>query len=55
LRKTGSCETREMWRELARLITLFDEASPANICASEIGTFFRKKRARQDSNLRPPA
>jgi hypothetical protein len=24
---------RKFWRELARLITLFDEASPANISA----------------------
>jgi len=29
--KIGDHEMREFWRELARLITLFDEASPANI------------------------
>ena len=47
---------REFWRELARLITLFDEYSPADLLEGEIGKFFfGKKRARQDSNLRPPA
>ena len=51
----GDREIREFWRELARLITLFDECSPANFLADEIGEFFRKWRARQDSNLRPPA
>jgi hypothetical protein len=39
----------------ARPVTLFDEASPANFLLEEIGKFFRKERARQDSNLRPPA
>ena len=46
---------REFWRELARLVTLFDLCSPSIFLRSEIGEFFRKKRARQDSNLRPPA
>jgi hypothetical protein len=60
----GSCESfqkiarREFayfWRELARPVTFFDEASPENFLAREIGEFFRKWRARQGSNLRPPA
>ena len=55
LREIANRETREMWREVARLITLFDVCSPADFLADEIGEFFRKKRARQDSNLRPPA
>ena len=29
--------------------------SPTDFFAGEIGEFFRKWRARQDSNLRPPA
>jgi hypothetical protein len=29
--KSDDRQMREFWRELARLITLFDEASPANI------------------------
>jgi hypothetical protein len=33
--KNDDRETREFWRELARLITLFDEASPADILAGE--------------------
>ena len=48
-------EMRELWRELARPVILFDERSPANILANEIGGLSRKWRARQDSNLRPPA
>jgi hypothetical protein len=40
-----------MWPTLARPVILFDERSPENILANEIGEFFRKKRARQDSNL----
>jgi len=48
-------EMRELWRELARPVTLFDERSPGNILANEIGEFSREKRARQNSNLRPPA
>jgi hypothetical protein len=51
----GHRKMREFWRELARLITLFDEASPANIPAGEIGEFFRKWCARRDSNAGPPA
>ena len=46
---------RALWRELARPVTFFDEASPEGFLKNEIGEFFRKKRARQDSNLRPPA
>jgi hypothetical protein len=46
---------REFWRELARLITLFDEASPEHIPADEIGEFFRKWCAGRDSNAGPPA
>jgi hypothetical protein len=55
--RPGICdrELREFWRELARLITLFDEASPANILAGEIGKFSRKWCARRDSNAGPPA
>jgi hypothetical protein len=51
----GDREMRELWRELARLITFFDLCSPSIFFGSKIGEFFRKKRARQDSNLRPPA
>ena len=39
----------------ARLVTLFDEASPTNILAGEIREFFRKWCARRDSNAGPPA
>ena len=42
---------REMWRELARLITFFDLCSPEDFLEGEISEFFRKKRAREDSNL----
>ena len=45
----------EFWRELARPVTFFDEDSPANFLVREIGELFRKWRARQVSNLRPPA
>jgi hypothetical protein len=48
-------DSARMWRELARPVTLFDLASPRDFLREEIGEFFRKKRARQDSNLRPPA
>jgi hypothetical protein len=44
-----------MWRELAGLITFFDLCSPEDFAEGEIAGFFRKWRARQDSNLRPPA
>jgi hypothetical protein len=44
-----------LWRELARLITLFDEHSPSIFSEREIGEFFRNWRARQGSNLRPSA
>jgi hypothetical protein len=40
-----------LWRELARPVTFFDLCSPANFLVGEIGEIFRKKRARQDSNL----
>ena len=50
-----SQEFAELWRTLARLITLFDEHSPSIFSEREIGEFFRKWRARQDSNLRPSA
>ena len=53
--KTGGRQSREFWRKLARLITLFDERSPTIFLAGEISEFFRNWRARQDSNLRPPA
>ena len=46
---------RKFWRELARLITLFDKHSPSIFLRPRIGEFFRKWRARQDSNLRPSA
>ena len=48
-------EIREMWRELARPVTFFDLCSPLIFLGLKIGEFFRKWRARQDSNLRPPA
>jgi hypothetical protein len=48
-------EMRELWRNLARLITFFDLCSPEDFLEGEISEFFGKKRARQDSNLRPPA
>jgi len=48
-------KSREFWRELARLVTFFDLCSPYIFLGSEIGEFFREWRARQDSNLRPPA
>ena len=55
LSKAVDDEIAQCGRELARLITLFDVCSPASILAIEIGEFFRNWRARQDSNLRPPA
>jgi len=48
-------EMRELWRELARPVTFFDLCSPRDSLAGETCEFFREKRARQDSNLRPPA
>lgn len=45
----GDCEMRKFWRELARLITLSGEASPTNLLVGQIGEFFGKWRARQDS------
>ena len=55
VREMAGCELAKFWRELARPVTFFDEASPADFLLEEFGEFFRKKRARQDSNLRPPA
>jgi len=54
-RRIADREFAGMWRTLARPVILFDERSPENIPANDIGEFFGKKRARQDSNLRPPA
>jgi hypothetical protein len=51
LSKAADGEIAQCGRELARLITLFDLCSPANILAIEIREFFRKWRARQDLNL----
>jgi hypothetical protein len=48
-------EMRELWRELARPVTFFDVCSPRDFLEGEIGEIFRKKRARLDSNQRPPA
>ena len=55
VREIARPEFVEFWRERARRVILFDERSPADFLAGEIGEFFRKWRARQDSNLRPPA
>ena len=52
----GSSEpARVLVERLVRLITLFDVCSPRIFFAIKIREFFRKWRARQDSNLRPPA
>jgi hypothetical protein len=48
-------ESGKFWREFARLITLFDLCSLWIFRSLEIGEFFRKWRARLDSNQRPPA
>ena len=49
---------REIWRELARLITFFDLCSPSILVGSKIGEFFRKSapdRTRTcDPRLRRP-
>ena len=54
----GASETREFWRELARLITFFDWHSPSIFLRSKIGEFFRKSapgRSRTcDPRLRRP-
>jgi hypothetical protein len=55
LREMCGSSIREFWRKLARPVTFFDEHSPSIFSAREIGEFFRKWRARQGSNLRPPA
>jgi hypothetical protein len=55
LREIANRETREMWREVARLITSFDVCSPKDFLADEIGEFFRKKRARPAFALRASA
>lgn len=46
---------REMWRTLAIPVTFFDLCSPRNFVAIETREFFRKWRARRDSNAGPPA
>ena len=53
--KIARREIPGFWRELARPVTFFDLCSPANFRESKIAEFFRKKRARQELNLRPPA
>ena len=45
----------EFWREFAGPITLFDLCSRQIFLEIETRKIFRKWRARQDSNLRPPA
>jgi hypothetical protein len=55
VRETAGCEFPKFWRELARPVTFFDLCSPSDFQLERIGKFFRKDRARQDSNLRPPA
>jgi hypothetical protein len=45
----------EMWRTFATPVTFFDLCSPRNFLAIEIREFFRKWRARRDSNAGPPA
>jgi hypothetical protein len=55
VRKLARQEIAKFWRELARPVTFFDLCSPLIFFGSEIGEFFRNWRARQDSNLRPPA
>jgi len=42
VREMAGCELAKFWRELARPVTLFDGASPANFLLEEIGKFFRK-------------
>jgi len=46
---------REFGRKLPRPVPFFDEHSPANVELNEIGQFYGEWRARQGSNLRPPA
>jgi hypothetical protein len=48
-------EFAELWRELDRPVTFFDGPSPEDFSFARIREFFRKWRARQGSNLRPPA
>ena len=55
IREIARREFAKFWRELARPVTFFDLCSPSIFLRPKIGEFFRKKRARQDSNLRPPA
>jgi hypothetical protein len=38
--KMAGREHAKFWRELARPVTFFDEASPANFLLVEIGEFF---------------
>jgi hypothetical protein len=44
-----------LWRKFATPVTFFDVHSPRNFLVIETGGFFRNSRARQGSNLRPPA
>src|SRR5262245_392982 len=53
LRKLHLTRSRRLWRELARVITFFDVCSPRNFVALETREFFRKWRARRDSNAGP--
>ena len=48
-------EIRELWRALARPVTLVDLCSPRNFLAGEMGEFFRNWCARRVSNAGPPA
>jgi hypothetical protein len=55
-RKTGRRGIAQAWRNLARLITFFDETFASDFgegtkLANSLGNW----RARQDSNLRPSA
>jgi hypothetical protein len=55
LAKTHRKTNARFWRELARLITFFAMHSPRTFLQIESANSFRKKRARQESNLRPSA
>jgi hypothetical protein len=55
VREIALRQMRQFWRELARPVTFFDLCSPRNFVPEEIGEIPKEKRARQDSNLRPPA
>ena len=53
--QVGVLQIARLWRELARVITLFDLCSPTVFLVIETREFFRKWRARRDSNAGPPA